>query len=152
MAYYRDKNWAVSQPDLADGDVVECCNLFQAKPHTVLTSATGKHVTFRDCNLVNIEVDGAWAIEGCNTAQVEFCTNERPDLINYGLKKCAVDCAHRSATKVEVEILEDEYREQHAADLANVRIETPAADLLGISVEPQKFFHTRYVYQSKQVK
>lgn len=64
-------NYARKQPPaLPDGAVVEGINLSQAVAGTVLTNLAGVTVTFRNCNLVNVRIDKAWAVERCNVAQV----------------------------------------------------------------------------------
>jgi len=75
------RNFATKQPPpLADGDVVDRCNLAQAVAGTVLGNAAGRRITFRGCNLVNVAIDPAWTVEGCNTTQLDFCAWLHPDL------------------------------------------------------------------------
>ena len=47
----------------SDGDEFKDCNLSQAEPHTVISTAKNLH--FTDCNLHNVEIDPSWTLVSC---------------------------------------------------------------------------------------
>jgi len=50
--------------ELQDGDVLTRCNVSQEKAHTVL-ACSGKKITFRACNLHNVELWPEAVVETC---------------------------------------------------------------------------------------
>jgi len=146
---YSGVNWSFMQPPLAEGDVLENCNLAQLRPDTSL-AATIQDLTFLNCNCVNVRPQRNWLIVGGNWCQKTFCTNEHPELIARGLKACGEDCAHRLGDqKIPVEISEKEYRElqalqgQMGVPVVSVNTLTDAA---GVAI--QTFTKAAYPYKS----
>lgn len=95
MATYSRKNLSLSLSrfvtlDPQSGDVFEYCNLSQPAPMTKISdSYTG--LTFRHCNLVNIDPPADATIEDCNNAQITRCAHLHPD---WGLDAEDDDCPH----------------------------------------------------------
>jgi len=89
------RNYAFTQPVLAEGDVAEGANFEQAYPDTVLTGCAGKAITFRHCRLINVHLDPAWTVEDCNTTQISRCAHEHQEWVERGfLAAEAEDCPH----------------------------------------------------------
>ena len=103
-------NSSFKQPRLHDGDLIVGGNFTQLLPGTPI--CVGQKITFRGCNLVNVLIDAAWTVEGCNNAQISFCAHLHPWLVERGLPECAERCIHFVET-VEVEIDGQKIVEQH---------------------------------------
>lgn len=135
----KNKNYAYKNPECSDGETFEYCNFTQLVPNTELfEDKTG--LTFNNCNLINCKVPADSVIKDCNTAQIERCSHNHPELLKRGLKQCTVDCKHRkSAIPVNMEITEGEFRK----DKVNCTIDkTDDAD--GVTI--QKFYKQSYEY------
>ena len=111
MAIIKSGNFSFKEPPFKDGDVVEGGNFTQLVPHTEICSKVTK-LTINGGNFVNCRPQDGWILNGGNWCQVEFCTNERPELVERGLTTCAADCKHQSPEKVERVVDEDEYRQK----------------------------------------
>ena len=139
-------------PPLAEGDVVEGGNFCQAIPGTEICAEI-ENLTIRGGNFTNVAAQPTWLIEGGNFAQVDFCSHERPDLVEHNLLRiCPRDCVHRLAIDEWGEVTEDEFRRlaRAGADRATLRVVTdPTADADGI--EPRRFDHRQDRYASRRV-
>jgi hypothetical protein len=62
------KNYAFHRVRVPAGATVVGCNFTQLLPNTTAIVAAGP-VTLIDCNLVNVALDPAWTVQGCNTSQ-----------------------------------------------------------------------------------
>jgi hypothetical protein len=51
------------------GTLVERANFSQETPHRTGV-IEGFGLVFRDCNLLNVEIDPSWDVTGCQTAQI----------------------------------------------------------------------------------
>jgi len=102
MATHTHGNWSFGRRGelpFREGDVVRGLNLSQLRPDTPICAEV-RDLTFRRCNLTNVRPQPTWILDQCNTGQIEFCTNERPDLaasVRFpgGLEPCPSDCRHR---------------------------------------------------------
>jgi hypothetical protein len=82
------------EEQLANGDIVEDCNLSQAVPGTQVCENFGQ-LTFRRCNLTNCAVPADSVIEDCNTFQVSKCSHLHPGLLEKGfIEECPAECDH----------------------------------------------------------
>jgi len=57
------RNYSFHKVIIPDGTVIEGVNFTQAEPHTA--AIEGKNLTFRQCNLKNVEIDKSWKLEDC---------------------------------------------------------------------------------------
>lgn len=62
-------NYSYHKVVIPDGTVIEDRNFAQLKPHT--KAVTGKNLIFKECNLVNNEIDPTWVLENCNICQIK---------------------------------------------------------------------------------
>ena len=125
-------NWSFGrggEPAFADGDTITGGNFTRLRPDTSLCEhVTGLIIT--GGNWVNVRPQPTWRIEGGNWAQIEFCSHERPDLVErHGLAACAEDCAHRQA-----DVLLDLDADEIDAEIARGRV-NPAALLTAQRVD-----------------
>lgn len=89
MANYSFKN----SDELPEGKNFLESNFCQLEPNTpIFTGISG--LTFVRCNLTNCTIPADAITESCLRVQMSFCTNLRPDLMDYGLPECDVECAH----------------------------------------------------------
>ena len=68
LAALPKRNWSMQSAVIPDGSTVVGMNFCQANPDTDCIS--GKDLTFRECNLINVRLDPSWKIECCNTAKI----------------------------------------------------------------------------------
>ena len=145
----------MSVAHLKSGDTISGGNYAQLEPDTDVFAGI-ENVTVTDGKFVNCRRPSTWTCTGGNWCQVEFCSHDRPDLVEFGLKRCANDCVHRSAAKVERDVGEAEYRQKLAEakdpltvisldDLTLVK----SVDKEGITV--QQFKVREFAYKSKVV-
>jgi hypothetical protein len=156
MAEWKSGNWSYKQPPLKDGDTISGGNYSQIAPGTILApdvrdvTVTGGN--FVNCDRAECEKRG-WKITGGNWVQLEWCSNEHPELIARGLKPCAADCAHRGALTLQA-IPEAEYR-QLKLDSREAKPGTPTAQVVSATdadgVTTQTFQVQRYTYSDKVV-
>lgn len=92
MATITHGNWSFQEPPFQDGDVIEGCNCSQLVSGTIICA--GKSLTFNNCNLVNVKIDPAWAVNEGNNAQISHCSHVHPEWIERGLPECPEMCAH----------------------------------------------------------
>ena len=83
-------------PTVKDGEVIKGKDrkgkgLHRKNPNTVIFPGK-KNLRFEKVNMVNVKKDASWTLDGCNNAQVSFCSHLHPEM---GLDPCAVDCEHR---------------------------------------------------------
>ncbi len=90
MANYSFK----TDMDFEDGTTINNSNFSQANPNTVFPNLVGKNITFDNCNLVNVNIDENWTVEGCNIAQISRCTHLHPEYVDKGVAECAENCSH----------------------------------------------------------
>jgi len=89
MANYSFK----PMPDVPENKTFTQDNFYQLRPDTeIFAGVTG--LKFIRCNLTNCKIPVDAEIISCRHAQLEFCTNRRPDLIDRGLEACEVECEH----------------------------------------------------------
>jgi len=149
---WKSGNYSFKEPPFKDGDVVEGGNFTQLAPHTEICKAVTK-LTVNGGNFVNCRPQDGWTLNGGNWCQIDFCTNERPELIERGLQPCATDCKHRSSEKIEREVDEEEYREKKI-EVKDIKLPITDDDLAieksvnadGITV--QKFRVSEYEHKS----
>lgn len=80
-------------PDIENGHTFIGDNFCQLVAHTSLFEGkTG--LSFIDCNCINCDMPLDSVFSHCNRAQVSFCTNLRPELIDKGLSPCSENCSH----------------------------------------------------------
>ena len=113
MAIIKSGNFSFKEPPFKDGDVVEGGNYTQLVPYTDICKDI-KTLTVNGGNFINCKPQDGWIINGGNWCQVEFCSQDRPELIERGLTPCAADCGHKSKDKIEREVDEIEYRKKSA--------------------------------------
>jgi len=106
-------NHSFKEPPLKEGDVITGGSYSQAVPGTEICAGV-KTLTITGGNFVNCKPQPSWDIRGGNWAQIERCSHNHP---NIGLKKCRVDCRHRSRVKVVREVDEAEVRRRRRAGL-----------------------------------
>lgn len=63
------RNYSFHKVIIPDGTTIRESNFTQKEPHTA--AITGKNLTFIDCNMVNVEKDASWILQGCNNAQIK---------------------------------------------------------------------------------
>jgi len=81
--------------DPKPGDVFEQCNFSQALPRTKIAD-TYTGLTFRDCNMRNIDPPADAVLERCPNSQWEYCKNKNPKFTE--LPDCPPNCKHVSDT------------------------------------------------------
>jgi len=149
---WKHGNYSFRDPPFKDGDVVEGGNYCQLEPGTAICAAV-ETLTIIGGNFVNCIPQAGWTVTGGNWCQIGYCTHDRPELIDKGLKPCADDCEHRSAAKVERAVDEREYRDKLAEakdiakpiQLADLAVEK-SVDADGVTL--QAFKVSEYEYKS----
>lgn len=63
-----NRNYSYHKVIVPDGTTLFECNFTQRTPHT--NAIIGKNLIFDHCNLVNVELDPTWTVEG-NTCQIK---------------------------------------------------------------------------------
>jgi hypothetical protein len=63
------RNYSYSKVIIPDGTIIKESNFTQKEPHTVAIG--GKNLTFIDCNLVNVQKDPTWTLQGSNNCQIK---------------------------------------------------------------------------------
>jgi hypothetical protein len=74
---HKCRNFSFHKVIIPDGTVIREANFTQKDAHTV--AIEGKNLTFIDCNLVNVEIDPSWTVQGCNTAQIKRVVTKQTD-------------------------------------------------------------------------
>lgn len=94
MAEITSSKWSFQDPGDAvpDDSIIAGGNFTQLIPDTPIM--VGKPLTIRGGNFTNVRRDPSWTIEGGNFAQVFFCANLRPDLVDKGLPAEPENCSH----------------------------------------------------------
>jgi len=94
MATIPNKNWSFRDPGdaIPDNSTIISGNFVQLFPETPIM--VGKKLTILSGNFVNVKKDENWDVQGGNWAQIEFCSNDRPDLVKRGLPECDENCEH----------------------------------------------------------
>jgi len=146
MTVWKEGNFCFKEPPFQDGDVVEGGNCMQMVAGTEICKAV-KNLTITGGNFLNCKPQNGWTVTGGLWCSKEFCSHEHPKWVAKGLKKCAVDCKHRSPAKVEREVDEATFRKRKAA-LAESSIDK-TVDADGVTV--QVFTVTEYEYEDKLV-
>jgi hypothetical protein len=81
------RNYSYHKVIISDGIIIRDTNFTQKAPHT--KAIEGKNLTFIDCNLINVETDPTWTIQGCNNAQIKRIKKSEKDLGN-GMKEIII--------------------------------------------------------------
>jgi hypothetical protein len=84
-------------PNIVDGDVLDDSNLSQVVP-TLLFDGI-KNLTFNNCNLLNVQLDpdAGHVVDDCLWIEKDFCSNNHPQMIEWGLPECDDNCKHKQA-------------------------------------------------------
>jgi hypothetical protein len=85
--------------ELNDGDVIDDSNFCQPVPTLMFTEY--QNLTFRLCNLLNVQLDPACGhiVDDCLWIEKEFCSHLHPELVEKGLPECDENCRHRNGDK-----------------------------------------------------
>ena len=151
MAIIKSGNFSFKEPPFKNGDIVEGGNYSQLTPHTEICKNV-TILTVNGGNFCNCKPQDGWILNGGNWCQIEFCTHDRPELIEKGLTPCVADCGHKSKDKIERDVDEPEYRKK-AAEVQDIKSSITAEDLSidktvdtdGVTV--QKFKVSEYEYK-----
>lgn len=86
-AALKMRNYSFHNVIIPDGTTVEGVNFTQKEPHTV--AVTGKNLTFKKCNLKNVEIDPTWTLIDClsiHAKDVEIVDKDKT-YISYQVEK-----------------------------------------------------------------
>lgn len=97
MNFSGIKRSTLSGLGIENGDVFEDCNFAQYVTGFDLFSGRSG-LTFRRCNLVNVEVPWGSIIEDCLVLTKSFCKNLHPDKTD--VPSCVENCSHVVDTDV----------------------------------------------------
>jgi len=81
------RNYSFHKVIIPDGTTVRNANFTQKEPHT--PAIQGKNLAFIDCNLINIEIDPTWIMQGSNNCQIKRIKKSEKDLGN-GIKEIII--------------------------------------------------------------
>lgn len=98
MTVIKRGNWAFAEPDISvipAESVIKSGNFSQHTPDTPIM--VGRALTINGGNWINVRKDVAWTINGGNWAQIEFCANKNPHLVQHGLPAEPENCPHAEA-------------------------------------------------------
>ena len=84
-------------PNIVDGDVLDDSNLAQVVP-TLLFDGI-KNLTFKNSNLLNVQLDpdAGHVVDDCLWIEKDFCSNNHPEMVEWGLPQCDDNCKHKQA-------------------------------------------------------
>ena len=97
------------EPPFQDGDIVEGGNYTQFAPSTAICKAV-ENLTITGGNFTNCIPQRSWTVTGGNWCQIDFCTNERPELIGAGMTPCVARCGHLGVSEEWVRVNIEEVR------------------------------------------
>lgn len=98
------RNYSFHKVIIPDGTVVRDTNFTQKEPHS--QAIQGKNLTFIDCNLVNVEKDPTWIIQGSNNCQIKRIKKSEEDLAG-GSKKIIISHQVEGEDRKFIEVSED---------------------------------------------
>jgi len=101
-------NYSFKDPPLKEGDTVSGGNYSQAVSGTEICEGV-KNLTITGGNFTNCKRQDSWKVSGGNWAQIDFCSNNHPDM---GLEECSENCRHRSEEMVLCDIEDSEIRKR----------------------------------------
>lgn len=82
----KSMNYSFHKVIIPDGTVIRNTNFTQKEPHS--QAIQGKNLTFIDCNLVNVEKDISWILQGCNNCQIKRFKKSEKDI--DGIKEVTI--------------------------------------------------------------
>ena len=115
------RNYSFHKVIIPDGTIVKESNFTQKEPHT--QAIQGKNLTFIDCNLVNIETDPTWIMQGSNNCQIKRIKKSEETLAD-GSKKIIISHQVEQEDKTFLEVQLDEEITNNSDDynLAIIRL------------------------------
>ena len=88
-------NYSFIDPDFSDSSIITSGNFFQVSPNTEIMK--DKVLVINGGNWTNVKKQDTWGINGGNWSQIDFCSHLRPELVQYGLPSCELECKHMTS-------------------------------------------------------